>query len=152
MQYISDLFSKGKTPVSSVPPLTEKEVYDTVDNLRIHGVVNPSNQQIADILGRKIEDVTTFRPIGAKLHKYYEDDYKTGQEIPPPSRAISLESSKKMEITRENDPTRAKYFNALLLNNRLQLAGRRTNKNKKKYKKLSRRRIHKKNRKSMKRK
>ena len=66
--------------------------------------------------------------------------------------AMSKENALRMTST---DQIRAKYLNALVLNHRLKLGGRKTNKNKKKHKKLSRRRRHsdsKKIRKSMKRK
>jgi hypothetical protein len=153
-------FFKGETPAAAPlrPPLEEQEVYNIVQDFLTEGIPNPTNQQIADKLGRNVEEVTKFRPIGEKLPRYYDDDYgKTVQESLS-SRAISPETVERMQATvkrmQKTDPIRAKYLNALVLNNRLQLGGRRTNKNKKKHKKISRQRRHhsKKNRKSMKRK
>ena len=74
--------------------------------------------------------------------------------------AISPENAPRMARMGTTDPNRAKYLNALVLNNRLKLGGRSTtnanknsNKSKKKHRKLSRRRKYsKKNRKSMRRK
>jgi hypothetical protein len=134
-------FFKGETPAAAPlrPPLEKQEVYNIVQDFLTEGIPNPTNQQIADKLGRNVEEVTKFRPIGEKLHRYYDDDYgKTVQESLS-SRAISPETVERMQATvkrmQETDPIRAKYLNALVLNNRLQLGGRRTNKNKKKHKK-----------------
>jgi ABC-type Zn uptake system ZnuABC Zn-binding protein ZnuA len=154
MAFFRGLFSKDETPAAAPlrRPLEEKEVDDVVQVFLTEGIPNPTNQQIADKLGRNVEEVTNFRPIGKKLPTYYDDDYgKTGQESLS-SRAISPENVKRMQ---ETDPIRAKYLSTLVKEKKLKLGGRRTNKNKKKHKKLSRRRRHhhsKKNRKSIKRK
>jgi hypothetical protein len=66
--------------------------------------------------------------------------------------AISPESATRMGTM---DPIRAKYFNKLRTSSQLNIGGRRTNKNKKKHRKVSTRRRYrysKKNRNSMKRK
>ena len=74
--------------------------------------------------------------------------------IPPPTRKNQIQAMSEENALRmlKTDPIRAKYFNKLRTSSQLQIGGRRTNKNKKKYKKLPRRRSSKKNRKSMKRK
>jgi hypothetical protein len=67
--------SKDETPVPSKPPLTEEEVFNTERNhFLIKGLQNPSNQQIAEILGRTIEEVNVFRPPGPSLPTYYDGD------------------------------------------------------------------------------
>jgi len=156
-------FSKGETPAAAPlrQPLEEKEVDVIVQDFRTKGLLSPTNKQIADILGRTVKEVTNFRPIGEKPHSHYDDDYGKMVQKSLSSGAISPETVERMQETakrmKATGPIRAKYFNALVLNNRLQLGGRSktiSNKNKKKHKKLSRRRRHhsKKNRKSMKRK
>ena len=72
----------------------------------------------------------------------------------PPKNKDQIEAMSKENVLRmiNTDPIRAKYFNKLRKSGQLQIGGRRTNKNKKKHKKLSRRSSNKKNRKSMKRK
>jgi len=72
----------------------------------------------------------------------YDDPHYKGR-----IEAISPESATRMGTM---DPIRAKYFNKLRTSSQLNIGGRRTNKNKKKHRKLSRH--SKKNRKSMKRK
>ena len=77
----------------------------------------------------------------------YEDDIFT--------EVGSKMSEENVERLGNTDRNRAKLLSTLVKHKKLQLGGRRTNKNKKKHRKLSRRRRHhhsKKNRKSMKRK
>jgi hypothetical protein len=75
----------------------------------------------------------------------YEDDLFT--------EVGSKMSPENIERMQQTDPTRAKYLSTLVKHKKLQLGGRRTNKNKKKHRKLSRRRTYsKKNKRSMKRK
>lgn len=75
----------------------------------------------------------------------YEDDLFT--------EVGSKMSPENIERMQQTDPTRAKYLSTLVKHKKLQLGGRRTNKNKKKHRKLSRRRTYnKKNKMSMKRK
>lgn len=137
---------KDETPVPSKPSLTADEVYDVVRNhFLIKGLPSPSNQQIADILGRTIEEVNVFRPPGPYLHTRYDD--KPGDESSP-----IHDDSERMKILAPLIGTEGKSTPSTQ-------GGRKnhktiSNKNKKKHKKLSRRRRHhsKKNRKSMKRK
>jgi len=75
----------------------------------------------------------------------YEDDIFT--------EVGSKMSEENVERMGNTDRNRAKLLSTLVKHKKLQLGGRRTNKNKKKHRKLSRRRTYsKKNRKSMKRK
>jgi hypothetical protein len=67
--------SDAPPSLSKRADLTDKEVFDTERNhFLIKGLPSPSNQEIAEILGRKIEEVNVFRPPGPPLHKYYDDD------------------------------------------------------------------------------
>jgi len=86
-----------------------------------------------------------------------KDRYEDASLYKDKIEAISPENAPRMARMATTDPNRAKYLNALVLNNRLKLGGRSTtnlNKNNKKHRKLSRRRrtYSKKNRKSMRRK
>lgn len=65
---------KSETPVPSKPPLTEEEVFNIVDDYRIRDLPSPTNQQIAVILGRNIEEVNVIRPPGPSLPTYYDGD------------------------------------------------------------------------------
>jgi hypothetical protein len=49
MDFIRGLFNKGET---SVKPLTKKDINDTVSDLITNDNPNPSNQEIAEKLGR----------------------------------------------------------------------------------------------------
>lgn len=140
-------FFKSETPAArSKPPLTEKEVDDAVKHfLTTQNIPNPTNQQIAEILERTVEEVTAIRPIGAKLHSRYDDDdySKTFQKA---TSQFSTYDEQKMREMGEANP-RTKLYNTLKQRGELfgkKLGGRRTNKNKKKHKKkhkkLSRRR------------
>ena len=132
MDFIRGLFNKSETPVPLKPPspLTEKVINDTVSDLITNGTSNPSNQEIAEKLGRTTDEVTAFRQgIKEKLPKsnfnpsFPPRDQKAKWPFPTPPTMNGGRSK--------------------------------TNKNKKKHKKLSRQRRHpdsKKNRKSMKRK
>ena len=127
--------TKDETPVPSKPPLTEKEIIDAeryffTEVFTEKGKV-PSNQDIANYLKRNINEVNDVR-----------------REIN--ERFLGLATQ----------PKKATFFRADFLRNQessnfpvyKNSGGRRTNKNKKNCKKLSRRRSNKKNRKSMKRK
>jgi hypothetical protein len=117
----------------SKPPLTQQEVDDIVKDFLIEGRPSPTNQQIAEKLGRTIEEVNVLRPPGPYLHTRYDSDGE--------NEAIT----EKMEILNKPIGSQGGRKNHKTI----------SNKNKKKYKKLSRRRRHhhsKKNRKSMKRK
>ena len=122
-------------------PQTDEKIRFEINEL---GKIGLTNDEISKELNINKAYVDQIRP-KIYTHKLYDD---------PPSykvKAISEDNAAKMGKT---DQIRAKYLNALVLNNRLTLGGRRTNKNKKKHQKLSRQRrtYSKKNRKSMKRK
>ena len=119
----------------SKPPLTQQEVDDIVKDFLIEGRPSPTNQQIAEKLGRTIEEVNVLRPPGPYLHTRYDSDGE--------NEAIHYDTEK-MEILNPLIGSQGGRKNHKTI----------SNKNKKNYKKLSRRRRHhsKKNRKSMKRK
>jgi hypothetical protein len=119
MDFFRGLFNKT--------PLTEQVINETVSDLITNGTSNPSNQEIAEKLGRNTDEVTAFRQgIKEKLPKYnfnpsFPRDQKAKWPFPIPPTMNGGRSK--------------------------------TNKNKKKHNKLSRRRRQpdsKKNRKSMK--
>jgi hypothetical protein len=152
MNFVRSVFGfkpkdETETPVPSVTTLTEDEVYDTVKDFLTKGLPNPSNKQIADKLGRTIEEVNVVRPRGPKLHSYYDDDdNKLGANEAPSS--IHYDSEERREI-----------LAPLIGKSTLTQGGRKnhktvSNKNKKKHKKNTtlRRRYKNKNRKSIKRK
>jgi hypothetical protein len=122
MSFFEGLFGKAR-PTSSSVKLTKKEVDDAVNDFLIDGNPNPSNQQIAEKLGRTILEVNVFRRyVPSVLHTRYDSD-SDDEDI----------GKSTTQGGRKNNKTIS-------------------NKNKKKHKKLSRRRSNKKNRKSMKRK
>lgn len=131
----------NSSPAPSKPPLTEKEVDDAVKHLLTQNIPNPTNQQIAEILERTVEEVTAIRPIGVKPHSRYDDYDETVQKAT--SSQFSRYDAQKMKEMREADNTRAdntrtKLYNTLIQRGELfskKLGGRRTNKNKKKHKK-----------------
>lgn len=122
------LFGSGTHISSSVQPLTQKEVDDAVNDFLKEYKPNPSNQEIADKLGRSVEEVNVFRipPPHSYLHNRFEERKFDSREVSgKPLRDLS-------ELYKNGGKSKKKL-----------------NKNKK----LSRRRKHsKKNRKSMKRK
>lgn len=184
MEYLRRAFRMNpndETP--SKPPLTSDEVFNTERNhFLIKGLPSPSNQQIANILGRTIEEVNFFRPPRPPLHTRYDgdDDGKPLYNDPERQQIIEgfMEKTKELKTdgaifkarndVRQGESTRRQQNintglpvnqdQKLLFVRRTTDGGRKnhktiSNKNKKKYKKLSRRRHHsKKNRKSMKRK
>jgi hypothetical protein len=58
----------------SKPDLTQQEIDDIVKDFLIKGRPRPTNQQIAEKLGRTIEEVNNLRPPRPYLHKYYDSD------------------------------------------------------------------------------
>jgi DNA-directed RNA polymerase specialized sigma subunit len=120
------LFGSGTPSSSSVQPLTQKDVDEAVNDFIKEYNPNPTNQQIADKLGRSVEEVNVFRnpPPHSYLHNRYNDHkYHSSQVSKTPLRDLS------------------DFKN-----------GGKSKKNSNKHKKLSRRRKHhsKKNKKSMK--
>lgn len=120
----------GKTrPTSSSVELTQKEVDDAVNDFLKEYKPNPSNQEIADKLGRHVNEVNKFR-------------------IPPPHSGLHDRYEERKFDSSELSKTQLRDLSDLNKN------GGKSKKNVNKHKKLSRRRRHhsKKNRKSMKRK
>jgi hypothetical protein len=69
------LFEKARPTSSSVQDLTKKEVDDAVNDFLKDGNPNPSNQQIAEKLGRTIKDVNSVRRyVPSLLHTRYDSD------------------------------------------------------------------------------
>ena len=126
MEFFQRLFGSGTQSSSSVQDLTKKEVDDAENDFLKEYKPNPSNQEIADKLGRHVNEVNVIRipPPHSGLH----DSYDSSELSKTPLRDLS-ELNKNGGKSKKN-----------------------VNKHKKKYKKLSRRRSNKKNRKSMKRK
>jgi hypothetical protein len=185
MEYLRNVFkvnSKDKTPsLNKRADLTSDEVFNTERNhFTIKGLPSPTNQQIADILGRTIEEVNVFRPLGPPLHTYYDgDDGKPLYKDHERQKIIDnfMEETKALKTdgaifkARNDERQRESTTQQQKINTGLRLpvnqdpnlrfvkpityGGRSktiSNKNKKKHKKLSRRRSSKKNRKSIKRK
>jgi hypothetical protein len=77
MAFFRNLFKERSAAAPSRPNLKENEVYDIVQDFFIKDR-NPTNQQIADILERTIEEVNVIRPPGPYVHTRYdgEDDGK----------------------------------------------------------------------------
>ena len=128
MEFFQRLFGSGTQSSSSVQDLTKKEVDDAENDFLKEYKPNPSNQEIADKLGRHVNEVNVIRipPPHSGLH----DRYDSSELSKTPLRDLS-------ELNKNGGKSKKSL-----------------NKNKKKYKKLSRRHRHhsKKNRKSMKRK
>lgn len=131
MSFLRRFFGIPKNETSVKPPLTKKEVDDAVNDFLKDGNPNPSNQEIAEKLGRTIKEVNVFRRyVPSVLHTKYDSD-SSGSDSDSGEEIIGKSTS--TQGGRKNNKTIS-------------------NKNKKKHKKLSRRRSNKKNRKSMKRK
>jgi hypothetical protein len=58
----------------SKPDLTQQEIDDIVKDFLIKSRPRPTNQQIAEKLGRNIEEVNNLRPPRPYLHKDYDSD------------------------------------------------------------------------------
>ena len=72
MDFLKGLFGSGTPSSSSVQDLTKKEVDDAVNDFLKDGNPNPSNQQIAEKLGRTIENVNLLRRyVPSLLHNKY---------------------------------------------------------------------------------
>lgn len=137
MSFFRTIFNKEK-PTPSVSHLTAEQVDDVVKDFLIKGNPNPSNKEIAEKLGRSIEEVNNIRiaPHDSHSHTRYEDKHYEPREL----SSTPLKSGDVIKTLQplQGRSTGGKSKKSLNKNN----------------KKLSRRRRHhsKKNKKSMKRK
>ncbi len=105
--------SEDKTPVPSKPPLTEEEIRKAEMFFLVKEGKVPSNQQIADKLGRNIEEVNVFRLPGQSLHTYYDgDDDGTPLYNDPERQQIIDETSGKAKGLETDDGAIFKARNA----------------------------------------
>jgi hypothetical protein len=137
MDFFRGLFNKSEKPVPPPPPpLTEEEITNTVLEFSKKGNPNPSNEEIANMLKRTVEDVEAVR-------------IKIKKPLPksPLFNSRYFEFSGPLPLTQYNPlEPHSNWLSS-------KKEGGRKIKNKKKHNKLSRRRRQpdsKKNRKSMK--
>ena len=134
--------SEDETPVPSKPPLTEKEI-SNAQMYFLRGGQTPSNQDIANYLKRNINDVNKFFNDVRQKRNERVLGVATTQPKSFFNPFFPLNQGNQGNQGNQESSNFPIYKNS---------GGRRTNKNKKNCKKLSRRRSNKKNRKSMKRK
>jgi hypothetical protein len=135
----------------SALPKTDEKTHFEIKRLGKMGLTNDEISKELNINKAYVDHILLDKMY---THNLYDDDdsfYKDKIE------SFSPENAEKMARIGATDRIRARYLNKLRMSGLLTLGGRRTNKNKKKYNKLSRRRhrrdrYNKKNRKSMKRK
>ena len=135
MEFFQRLFGSGTQSSSSVQDLTKKEVDDAENDFLKEYKPNPSNQEIAEKLGRHVNEVNVIRipPPHSQSHRHYKDKYYEPGELS--SRPLKSDG-----VIKTLQPLQGRSMGGKSKKN--------VNKN---NKKLSRRRSNKKNRKSMKR-